>query len=414
MEKNAPVDADRRFSQLAEGLVTKAQIETKWEHAAILRDVIRAHIYTWLDQVEAINSLYKVSELIPVGSYAEGTKIIQPDEFDYLAVIEEFSKPDVITIVADERNIQRGLVKVVVDDENLKSKCRGLCKDGHLKCFQPVNFPAVTEKRFGHILIETLWTFVRCSKRKGPTTGSPTDIKCNVLLPAVNNMSLNFKGAYFRAPNVLIEFEYKSCEVTVDVSPAIRYHKIQDCFRENECAGPAFAELVLSRQSLLLVGTDFGSDFKVTVTEAEVEYIQRVMKPEHKIIYIFLKYIVKLYKERAHLLCTFSSYMMKTVCIHHDIKCKKNKRTIKDCFKTILDDLNSCAQQSFVISIVNRHIHIEQTHEIEREQKCDRESLLQGLRTMCQVPTDIETVTAYDTFLKQIVHNEWQKRSKGK
>ena len=409
MAGKLPEDDDQRFSQFVEGVVAKAQTGTKCESSDMLRDVIKSHIESWLDEVENVNPLYRVSELIPVGSYAEGTKILQPDEFDYLAVIEEFSEPGTIEIDARESDIQRGLVKVMITNEELKSKYRELCKDGHLQCFQPVNYARLEEKRFGHVLIQTLWMIVKRSKKLELATGTPTEIDCKILLPTVKNIPLYLKGAEFSAPNVLIKFEYKTTEVTVDVSPAIRYHKIHDCFRENDCAGPAFAELVLGRKSLLFVGTTLQSDFKVTVTEAEVEYIKRVMKPEHKIIYIFLKYIVNLYGKMTRLIFSFTSYMMKTICIHHDIKCEKNEGSIKDCFKSIINDMKVCTQQQYVVSIVNKHIHLHNG----LIKMSDREFLLHGMEKMCHLPNDILTVEDFDTFLKQIVQAEGLKKSKG-
>ncbi|XP_060607429.1 uncharacterized protein LOC132759637 [Ruditapes philippinarum] len=129
------------------------------------------------------------------------------------------------------------------------------------------------------------------------------------------------------------------------------------------------------------------------------------MKPKHNIIYIFLKYIVKLYEDV--LLDTFTSYMMKTVCIHHDIKCENDDRSVQDCLRSVINDLNVCRQQYFVISIVNKHIHL--VRHIDEEEK-DRECLLQGMTAMCQLPAEIETVEGFDTFLKQIVDSERQKR----
>ncbi|XP_060574787.1 uncharacterized protein LOC132732393 [Ruditapes philippinarum] len=401
-----------KFSLLIEGVVKKAQIETKNKYSETLCVVIRFYINTWLHEVEQINPLYKVSELIPVGSYAEGTKIIQADEFDYLAVIEELSKPDVIKIDASESDINHSLVKVAVANEKLKLKWSGLCKDGHLQCFQPINFPKENENRFGHVVIETLWKFVKNSQQIGRTTGSPTDIDCKILLRTLNEMSLCFTGALFRAPNVIFSFEYGNRNISVDVSPAIRYHKIHDCFRVDDCAGPKFAELALCRKSLLLVGTLSESYFKVTVTEAEVEYILTVMKPEHKIIYVFLKYVNKLFTEKLQYpsYITLTSYTLKTVCIHHDVKCAKNERSIKECLKSVMNDLNVSLEQYFVASIVNKNINLVKS--TERDDKNDRDYAFRGLTKICQLPTEIETVEDFETFMKQIADVERLKKVK--
>ncbi|XP_060580561.1 uncharacterized protein LOC132737314 [Ruditapes philippinarum] len=399
-----------KFSLFVEGVVNKAQTETKNKNSERLCDDIRYYIETWLYLVEQINPLYKVSELIPVGSYAEGTKIIRADEFDFLAVIEELSKPDVIKIDVSESDINQGLVKIVVEDENLKLKWSGLSKDGHLQCFQPINFPKKNENRFGHVVIQALKKFIKSAKQIERSFASPTHIDCNIPLSKVYDKYLHFRGALFKAPNVILNFEYGNREVSVDVSPAIRYHKIHDCFRVDDCVGPKFSELVLRRKSLLFVGTENESDFKVTVTEAEVEYILTVMKPEHKIIYVFLKYVNKLFTEMYPSYITLTSYTLKTVCIHHDVKCENDERSIKECLKSVMNDLNVCLnlEQYFVASIVNKHINL---NKYKGDDKNDsRNYAFRCLTELCQLPTEIETVDDFETFMRQIVEAERQKK----
>ncbi|XP_053379968.1 uncharacterized protein LOC123526331 [Mercenaria mercenaria] len=344
MERISP--NEENLSPLIEGIVESVQKETKCERADQIRDAIECHLKTWLDEMENINPLFKVSELIQVGSYAEGTKIIHPDEFDFLAVVDDLSQPGSVIIDKCASGLQSGLVRVAVADDRLKSRWNSLCKNGHLHCFQPINFPVRDDKcRFGHVFISLLWKKVRSGKRIGPTSGSPTDIACRIQLPTVNNIPLFLVGADYKAPNVLIKFELENREITVDLSPAIRYHKIEDCFEAEDCVGPAFAELVLSRKSLLLIGTRHEFDFKVTVTEAEVQYMHSVMKKEHKLIYIFMKYIEKLYADHLNPVTSFSSYMLKTVCIHHDIKCITEDRTIAKCLKSVIRELDVCTRR---------------------------------------------------------------------
>jgi hypothetical protein len=367
----------------------------------------------WLDGVEEINPLFKVKELIGVGSYAEGTKIIEPNEFDYLAVIDDFSKPGLLKIDQGESSLHEGLVKVKVEDDNLISRCSRLCKSGHLQCFQPINFPKTGEHRFGHVFIEALLKYAKKNRLLlGFGESSPTTISSKIHLPTVNNISLLFMGAYYHAPNVLISFKYKGREITIDLSPAIRYFQPKDCFIVQNCAGPVFAELVLTRKSLLLIGTTNESDFKITVTEAEVEYMKTVMKDEHKIIYILLKYITKLYKDKVYSVHPFTSYMLKTVCVHHDVKCIAGKISISHCFESVIDDLMTCAQQGYVISIVDKHIHLDSgyTHPLIKDY---RTSMLTDMKKMSVLPQGISTVDAFHEFVRNFVLEEKQKREKG-
>ncbi|XP_053378829.1 uncharacterized protein LOC123526332 isoform X2 [Mercenaria mercenaria] len=405
---------EEKLSPLIEGIVKSVQKETKCERANLIRNAIEFHLKTWLDAVENTNTLFKLSELIHAGSYAEGTKIIHPDEFDFLAVIDDLSQPDSVIIDNNASNFQEGLVKVAVADDRLKSRWNTLCKNGHLQCFQSVDYPKNKgEYRFGHVFISTLWEKIRNGNKIGLTDVSLTDIACKVQLQTVNNIPLFLKGAEYSTPNIFIEFELENREISVDLSLAIRYHNIEDCFKAEDCVGPAFAELVLSRKSLLLVATRNNFDVKVTVTEAEVQYMQSVMKQEHKVIYIFMKYITKLYCDHLFRLPSFTSYMLKTVCIHHDIKCKNKNRTVAECLKSVIKELDVCTRQEYVISLVNRHIRLRSKTFVE-EKTINRKSMLNGMRKLWQLPDKISTVNEFDAFLRHLIQQERQSRDEEK
>ncbi|XP_060574327.1 uncharacterized protein LOC132732009 [Ruditapes philippinarum] len=403
---------DDVYAKLVKGLVTSVQSETVSEEAERIRAAIHFYLMAWLGEVEDINPLFKVKELIGVGSYAEGTKIIEPNEFDYLAVIDDFSKPGLLTIDKGESRVYEGLVKVKVEDDNLRSRCSHLCKSGHLQCFQPINFPKSGEHRFGHVFIEAL---LKYAKKNGLRwrlgEGTPIYFSGQLNLPSVNKISLVLGGVEYSAPNVLIYFKYKDREITTDLSPAIRYFQLEDCFKVDDCAGPVFAELVLSRKSLLLIGTSNESYFKITVTEAEVEYMTRVMKTEHKTIYIFLKYIAKLYQDKVYNFYPFTSYMLKTVCFHHDINCKAGKKSIRNCLEVVIDDLIVCAEQEYVISILNNHIHLKSNYP-DRLLKDYGTSMLTGMKNLCILPHGINTLDAFNEFVWNVVLEEKQKRDK--
>ncbi|XP_060574332.1 uncharacterized protein LOC132732013 [Ruditapes philippinarum] len=400
---------DDVYAQLVKGVVTSVQLETLSEEAERIRSTIHFYLMAWLDEVEEINPLFKVKELIGVGSYAEGTKIIEPNEFDYLAVIDDFSKPGLLKIDLGESSVHEGLVKVKVEDDDLKSRCGQLCQSGHLQCFQPINFPMSGDNRFGHVFIEALFKYAK----KNGKGGYPI-ITCQIDLPIVNNISLLLTEVDYNSPNVLICFKYKGKEITTDISPAIRYFRTEDCFKKEDCAGPVFAELVLSRKSLLLIGafTRNDSDFKITVTEAEVEYMKTVMKAEHKTIYIFLKYITKLYKDKVYNVYPFTSYMLKSVCFHHDIKCEPGKRSIRHCFQLVIEDLMVCDQQGYVISIVNKHMHLVLNKDISLYKNIRRSNMLTDMKKMSILPQGINTVDAFHEYVRNFVLELKQIRDK--
>ncbi|XP_045161376.2 uncharacterized protein LOC123526330 [Mercenaria mercenaria] len=405
---------ESKLSQLIDGIVTSVQTETKCQRANQIRNAVEVHLKAWLDEAEKLNPLFKVSELIQVGSYAEGTKIVQPDEFDFLAVIEDLSKPNSVSIDKSESDLQQNLVRVAVADDRLKSRWNALCKNGHLQCFQRVNFPELCEYRFGHVFISAVRKKKDYGKRLGHfMAGTPIDLVCKLQLPTVDNITLILTSVVYWVPNVLLHFKLGDRDISVDLSPAIRYHAVEDCFTVEDCAGQAFSELVLSRKSLLLIGTKHDFDFKVTVTEAEVQYMQSVMKQEHKVIYIFLKYIEEIYTPTDFPHAKFTSYMLKSVCIHHDIKCKTEDRTITECFKSVIRELEECARQGHVVSVVNRHVifHLYESSAFLEKMKANRKYVHDGLRKICQLPKTINTVDDFDAFLKRVFQQENQRRN---
>jgi hypothetical protein len=76
-----------------------------------------------------------------------------------------------------------------------------------------------------------------------------------------------------------------------------------------------------------------------------------------------------------------------------------------------MNDLNVSLEQYFVASIVNKNINLVKSTEID--DKNDRDYAFRGLTKICQLPTEIETVEDFETFMKQIADVERLKKVKG-
>ncbi|XP_045207051.2 uncharacterized protein LOC123559378 [Mercenaria mercenaria] len=341
--------------------VLSLQENVRCEKAVKLQKAVAACINFFLVEVTKEEPMFKSAELIQVGSFAEGTKILEPDEFDFLVVIDELSKPGAVAIDNDLENVRghthlphSGYVTLVVADDNLKTKWERYCENGLLQCFQN----SIDRARFGSIFIEVIRKLyterVLLKKADAVVTCSSTEIdflNFGMGMPAVNDIGLNLRRVEFKTPNVLIDFELDGMKIGVDLSPAIRYHRITDCFRPEDCAGVALSDAILNRESLLLVANR-NFDFRVTVTEAEVGYIQHIMKHEHKVIYIFLKYVNYSFTTNTWKWQPYSSYMLKNICLRHDLNCQHETRTITFCFKDVLEDMNACCSKLEITSAV--------------------------------------------------------------
>ena len=86
-----------------------------------------------VNQIGYFDQRVQVNEILLVGSAAEETKIILPNEFDFQLVLQRFSQPGSIRLVKDCSNDDRH-VHVVVEDNDLLTQHRDLLKDKHLIC----------------------------------------------------------------------------------------------------------------------------------------------------------------------------------------------------------------------------------------------------------------------------------------
>ena len=86
-----------------------------------------------VNQIGYFDQRLRINETLLVGSAAEETQIILPNEFDFLLVLQRFSQPGSIRLVKDCSNDDRH-VHVVVEDNDLLTQHWDLLKDKHLIC----------------------------------------------------------------------------------------------------------------------------------------------------------------------------------------------------------------------------------------------------------------------------------------
>ena len=220
------------------------------------------YIQTLLDEVAVDRPEFKVSEILKVGSYSEDTKIITPNEFDFLAVIDELSKPDVVKVIAKD-NIPgskpcAGVVNVTIKDE-YADKWTKYCTNGRLNCFQMSSINVSFDNNrvtFGNIVINTIRKLAKIEGRRTIKLDQNLDFiddcpgyHCTLS----ENDKITLKCVEVRHPNMLMKFATEDAYICVDVCPAIRVHAISDCFSPSDCLFPELAESIMNRGPVLLV-----------------------------------------------------------------------------------------------------------------------------------------------------------------
>lgn len=388
------------FSPFIERMVMSLQTKVKSEKAVNIQTAVEMSVQNILDKAHAVLPLYTVSELLLVGSYAEGTKILDPDEFDFLAIIEDLSQPGAISVNNPQE--EPGLVTAAVADDKLKPKWDSVCGNGFLQCFQNSGKPS----RFGNTVMTAILEMYRTldAKEKEGASGimaSATEIDFvtfNFFMPRVNDISVKLRRAEFKTPNVLIHFELDDMPVSVDLSPAIRYRKIEDCLNKDNCASPILAEEVKKHGSLLLVGNrDYY--FRVTVTETELDYMQSKMKNKHKIIYILLKYVNFTFGNMSNQIFPFTSYMLKNICLLHDLRCNNGLGTVATCFDSVIELLAETCEQKYIQSVFNVKVNLFPVPESKYEKEY-RKHVIETLQDIKRHSNTFHSVKELGEFLK--------------
>ena len=402
------------FYKLLEAKVRSIQYATRCDTATKIQEAIAENLKYFLKEVEKLEPLFFVSELIQVGSFAEGTKIYKPDEFDFLAVVDVLSKEGTVTV---EHDGGAGSVSVSLSEKYSNSTLTKLCEEGKVKCFQAPSLALSFSgpARFGTIFVQTVVNAYKSKvfefRRGGQfTVGSPVGmdfVRGGLVIPPVNGIPLLLKKIEFKTPNVLLEYKCGELSIGVDLSPAIRYHGIENCVSE-KCANPKLMETIQKHGSVLLVGDKVGG-FRITVTECEVKYMQDLMKEQHKLLYILFKHVSHTFKESISSEI-FSSYMLKQVCLHHDAKCQSDTEKCSDCFEMIIADMIKYCAERHLPSVLNKDIGLfNPFSSVSGRNWHLKLHFLIALRAICQRSRNISNIEEFEAVLCDSINQSAKK-----
>ncbi|KAH3816104.1 uncharacterized protein LOC127881946 [Dreissena polymorpha] len=157
----------------------------------------------------------------------------------------------------------------------------------------------------------------------------------------------------FREPNTELILLWtthdrgESFQISVDVSPAIRCHNIEDAVTIEDCLDENIFREVCDHGSFLLTSGRRDAShaspskcFRISLTEVEVKIMLK-LTPKHKICYRVLKFffteICKTLSVRGFIYFGLSSYCLKTAVLHHLRSCSNtNQETIHSCMESVV------------------------------------------------------------------------------
>ena len=400
------------FYKLLEVKVKSIQNATICETATRIQEAIADNLKYFLKELKKLEPLFRCSELIQVGSFAEGTKIYKPDEFDFLAVVDVLSKDETVSV---ESSQIAGRVSVNLAKKYSNSTLTKLCEDDKVKCFQAASLAQSFSGpvRFGTIFVKTVVNAFKNKvfefRRGGHVTvASPVGMDFvggGLVIPTNNGIPLLLKKVEFKTPNVLLEYECGELLIGVDLSPAIRYHKINEYVSNEKCTNHKLMDVVQKHGSVLLVGDKVGG-YRITITECEVKYMKDLMKKQHKLLYILLKHVSQTFKQSISSEI-FSSYMLKQVCIHHDAECQSDIENCLDCLEIITEDMIKYCTEKHLPSVLNKDISLlNPFRSVSGFYWHLKMHFLIALRVICQHSRNVSSIEEFDTLLRDsVIHS---------
>ncbi|KAH3787639.1 uncharacterized protein LOC127840908 [Dreissena polymorpha] len=404
--------SEESFSHLVEQKVLSLRKNIISERAEKIAEVVYRSVNVIMDKVSELEPRFTVSEILKVGSYFEGTKIDKIDEFDFLVVIKELSKPGAIHVnkmpdVFIEGNLikEPGMVQIKLQDEDLKVKWRNYVVDDYLTGFQqPTDASKKRQKIFGSIVLESIKILAKTKHEWEDLVFAPgTNMFYNrgglTLLSISDSERVILKAAEVHHPNTVLELEYDGSVISVDLSPAIRYDRVEDCFEAGDCVDERLAAAVLDRGSILLVAKQ-GNAFRITFTETEVKFMRDKIHGVHKLIYMYLKYIKCLYAKKSAIDQPFSSYVLKMFCIHHDIRCTTQNKTVSKCLDEVLDLMTDCCEKVDLKNVFNKRLTYLTIDDIESNYRL---CMLDGLRTIKELAVENPTEAYFNEVIQDVV-----------
>ena len=293
-----------------------------------------------VQKLKDLDDRYESHDVIRVGSFVEGTKIVEPDEFDYLIVIDELSKPGILEpLRVCEQG--RGHVHLHITDETMKSRWSDCMDDDQLQGFV-LNDPSCDAVGFSALITNL---YMEQNKEKPIICSKPTGF-------------VKFAGVRaFREPNTVIYLTWSSkhpkdiFQITADLSPAIRCYNVTEIVTKDDCPYKTFYERIQQHGSFLLTpGKGYRSErskcFRISLTEVEVGLVKS-LESKHKVCYRFLKYVLAYFccKPSSPKMCYngLSSYILKSAVLHNVAMdgCKSDP-SIYGCMEEILYYLLNC------------------------------------------------------------------------
>ena len=288
------------------------KIQLKYSNAEILdiRHAVTMMITLIATRIGIIDKRLKVTDKILVGSSAEGTQILKPNEHDFQLVIGEFSQANAISAKKEHRK-KDCCVHIQPEDERLKKEWNRSMQQGRIM--------GTKGKRSAHGLIGLREAF-QSALFTSMNSILGTKIKMSSGKVSIKTRLMEMHGPAFKIKLCWKSRKDKNMTINVDLCPVVRFKDLDSVYKTEDAIKQTFYDSVKSIGSVMLlpcpkkISCKFGLCFKVCFTLAEISLISN-MSEHHKKCYRILKFLLNRSTSRPS--TSFHSYCLKVLVLNH-------------------------------------------------------------------------------------------------
>lgn len=283
------------------------------------------------------NEKFKLSEVIPVGSMEEGSRLFSADEFDFMMILKMKDFP--INKIVLKEGCRPGFVRLLLEDTDVTLN----------ECFKKNQLHSW---KFRKHLLSQLQKVGDLSEQSGNLKQSKRNVDATELSLNVKHALLQILGEHeIEAWNV--SFEWNDLQISVDTMPAIEMTKDQiDQFDDDQKSSSFHDHTHKSRafefgQKCYLVPKGCQKDddeegcgcWLIDFAPAEVALL-KAMDNTHRDCQKFLKYMLRNYHD-------LPSYLVKSAVLKHLEKCTGSKSE-EICTLDIMNYISKCVDDAYL------------------------------------------------------------------
>lgn len=270
---------------------------------------------------------FSVGEVVATGSCFDGTKIIEPNEFDFLVIIEQFSVANFVRVYRDCTN--EGYAHAVVNRVSLDAFATSTDVHGKsLKANKANNsFREIFRNHFHSLLLDVALTDFSVKTSSG-----------NLILEgfrvSINGPQCNVQVVWETSAG-----ENKQLSIDIDITPAIKCEDVEHILNSGDTAHTdVFRHLSQAKHYYLIPRPQDSCClcFKLVFPEADQMLVSQ-LSWTHKRSFMILKYLsTEIVHHEFSLKTIFNSFAIKMAVFHHSFTCGETFSSLNGCLLSIL------------------------------------------------------------------------------